>query len=276
MHLAWFFWSQRFFWHPLWWTDFRFNIVPVHPCLISCNNVFRKVITIISSVQKLLTHVNSIPFFTIRQQAWHKFGCNALHAQIFGKNFMAHCFWATHFFSYLRTVEWQFEWMTSQTFATLSSVFDVDGRPECGSSSTEFRLSLKHFHHSYVWSLNAIFNIWNVSVTDFPIFTKNFTQIRCTWKTLIFLSQENRQMRQTCDHVKKHSTMTKQDRAMWFSRLSSPNSLLESNTCRALLGWCKGGLFWMFRNFRDSPCINLLQLSNIVYTSKKCYIFYYK
>jgi hypothetical protein len=35
-----------------------------------------------------------------------------------------------------RTVKRRFERMTSRTFATLSSVFDVDGRPECGSSST--------------------------------------------------------------------------------------------------------------------------------------------
>ena len=32
------------------------------------------------------SHVNSILFLIIRQQAWHKFGCNAMHAQIFGKN----------------------------------------------------------------------------------------------------------------------------------------------------------------------------------------------
>ena len=99
-HLASFFWSRRRFWYPLWWLDSRFDIVPVHPFLISCNNVFQKVITI-SSVQKLLTHVNSILFLIIPQQAWHKFGWNAMPAQIFGKNFMAHCFWDTHFFSYL-------------------------------------------------------------------------------------------------------------------------------------------------------------------------------
>ena len=101
MHLAWFFWSWWRFWHPLWWLDFRFDIVPVHPYLISCNNVFQKVIIIISSVQKLLTHVNSILFLIICQQAWQKFSCNAMHAQIFGTNFMAHRFWDTQFFSYL-------------------------------------------------------------------------------------------------------------------------------------------------------------------------------
>jgi hypothetical protein len=68
------------------------------------------------------------------------------------------------------------------------------------------------------------------------------------------LSRENRQTRQTCDHIKKHSTMTKQDRAMRFSRCSSSNSLLESSTCRAPLGRSNGGLFWTFGNFPDSPC----------------------
>ena len=160
-----------------------------------------------------------------------------------------------------RTVKRRFERMTSWTFATLSSVFDIDGRPERGSSSTEFQPFLKRFHHSYVWVLhmasspNAIFNISNVSVRYFPIFTKNFTQIRCSWKTLIFLSQENRQTRQTCDHIKKQSTMSKQDRAMRFSRRSSSNSLLESSsTCCAPLGRRNGGLFWTFGNFPDSPC----------------------
>ena len=257
-----FFWSRRRFRHPLWWLDFRFDIVPVYLCLLSCNSVFQKVIIIIiSSVPKILTHVNSILFLIIRQQTWHKFGCNAVHAQIFGTNFMAHCFEIPTSSATSWTVKQRFERMTSRTFATLWSVFDVDGRPECGSSSTEVQPSLKRFHHSYVWvlpmasSLNAIFNISNVSVTDFPIFTQNFTQIRCTWKTLIFLSQENRQTRQTCDHVKKHSTMTKQDRAMRFSQLNSPNSLLESSTCRAPLGRRNGRLFWTFGNFLDSPCI---------------------
>jgi hypothetical protein len=150
--------------------------------------------------------------------------------------------------------------MTSRTFATLSSVFDVDGHPKRGSSSTEVQPSLKRFHHSYVWVLhvasspNAIFNISNVSVTNIPI----FTQIRCLWKTLIFLSRQNRQTRQTCDHVKRHSTMTKQDRAMrFFSRRSSSNSLLERSTCSAPLGRHNGGLFWTIRNFPDSPCIHI-------------------
>jgi len=116
-----------------------------------------------------------------------------LHAQIFGKNFMAHCFEILTSSTTSRTVKRRFERMTSRTFATLSSVFDVDGRPERESSSTEVWPSLKRFHHSYIWvlpmapSLNATFNISNVSVTDFPIFTQNFTQIRCSWKTLIFL-----------------------------------------------------------------------------------------
>ena len=118
-------------------------------------------------------------------------------------------------------------------------------------------------------SLNAIFNISNVSVTDFPVFTQNFTQIHCLWKTLIFLSQENRQTRQTCDHIKKHSTMTKQDRAMRFSQLSSPNSLLESSTCCAPLGRRNSGLFWTFGNFLDSPCthsmLNCSSLQSFVF-----------
>ena len=158
------------------------------------------------------------------------------------------------------TVKRWFERMTSWTFATLLSVFDADGHPECGSSSTEVRPSLKRVHHSYFWilpmasSLNAIFNVSNLSVTDFPIFTQNFTQIHCSWKAHIFLSQENCQTRQTCDHIKKHSTMTKQDMAMQFLWLSSPNSLLESSTCCTPLGRCNGGLFWTFRNFPDSPC----------------------
>jgi hypothetical protein len=102
-------------------------------------------------------------------------------------------------------------------------------------------------------SPNAIFNISNVSVTDFPTFTQNFTQIRCSRKTLISLSRENCQTRQTCDHIKTHSTMTKQDRAMQFSRRSSSNSSLESSTCRAPLGQCNGGLFSTFGHFPDSP-----------------------
>jgi hypothetical protein len=73
---------------------------------------------------------------------------------------------------------------------------------------------------------------------------------------LISLSRENRQARQTCDHIKTHSTMTKQDGAMRFSRRSSSNSLLEGNTCRAPLCQRNGGLFSTFGYFPDSPRIS--------------------
>jgi hypothetical protein len=69
------------------------------------------------------------------------------------------------------------------------------------------------------------------------------------------LSRENPQTRQICDHIKKHSTMSKQDRAMRFSQRSLSNSLLESSTCHVPLGQHNGGLFWTFGNFPDSPCI---------------------
>jgi hypothetical protein len=78
--------------------------------------------------------------------------------------------------------------MTFLIFVTISSVMDTDGRPEWGSLSAEVRPSLKRFHYSYVSvqpkaSLpNAVFNILNVSVKDFPNLTKKFTQIRCSWK----------------------------------------------------------------------------------------------
>jgi len=179
-----------------------------------------------------------------------------------------------------RTVKRRFEQMTSRYFATLSSVLDVDGRPERGSSSTEVQPPLKRYHHSYVWvlpitsSLNAIFNISNVSVADFPIFTQNFTQIRCSWKTLIFLSRENRQTRETRDHIKNHSTMTKQDRAMRFSRLRSPNSLLESSTCHVPLGRSNGGLFWTFGNFPDNACIYVYVYHHISPRSIDTYIWH--
>jgi hypothetical protein len=65
------------------------------------------------------------------------------------------------------------------------------------------------------------------------------------------LSRENRQTRQTRDHIKKHSTMTKQDRAMRFSWRSSSNSLLESSTCRAPLGR-RNGYFERSETFRTA------------------------
>jgi len=38
--------------------------------------------------------------------------------------------------------------ITSRTFAIISGVVHVDGRPECVSSSTDSRPSLKHLNHS--------------------------------------------------------------------------------------------------------------------------------
>jgi hypothetical protein len=46
--------------------------------------------------------------------------------------------------------------------------------------------------------------------------------------------------------------MTKQDRAMRFSRRSLSNSLLEGSTCRVPLGQRNGGLFSTFGHFPDS------------------------
>jgi hypothetical protein len=89
----------------------------------------------------------------------------------------------------------------------------------------------------------------------FSSFHTEFHRNSLLMKNTHFSSRENHQMRQTCDHIKKHSTMTKQDRAMLFSRRSSSNSLLESSTCRAPLGRRNSGLFWMFGNFPDSPCM---------------------
>ena len=120
---------------------------------------------------------SSILFLIIRQQVWHEFGCNAMHAQIFGKNFMA-------LFLRYSLLQLPLElsnddlngWLHEllehyRQFSTLMAV------PNAGHHQTEVRPSLKRFHHSYVWVLhmasspNAIFNISNVSVTDFPIFT---------------------------------------------------------------------------------------------------------
>jgi hypothetical protein len=68
--------------------------------------------------------------------------------------------------------------------------------------------------------------------------------------------------------------MTKQDRAMRFSRRSSSNSLLESCICRAPLGRRNGGLFWTFGNFPDSPCIEEQNapVSQIIYSCKTLYV----
>ena len=60
--------------------------------------------------------------------------------------------------------------------------------------------------------------------------------------------------------TKKHSTLTKQDRTMRFSRRSSSNSLLESSTCRAPLGRRNGGLFWTFGILPESPCISTSEI----------------
>ena len=183
-----------------------------------------------------------------------------MHAQIFGKNFMVHCFWNTHFFSYLSNCQMTI-WTDDFTkFCNIIVSFrrwwPSRTRIIINRSSALFetlpplvRLSPAHMASS----LNAIFKISNVSVTDFPIFTK----VRCSGKTLIFLSRENHQMHQTSEYIKKHSRVTKQDRAMRFSRHSSSNSLLESSTCRAPLGRRNGGLFWTFGNFPDSPYICL-------------------
>ena len=202
-----------------------------------------------------------------------------MHAQIFGKNFMAQCFWDTHFFSYLsncQTMIWTDDFMNfCNIIVSFQCWWPSQTRTINNRSSALFemfppliRLSPAHgfFPECYFQHFKCLSNRFSNFHTEF--------QIRCSWKTLIFLSRENRQTRQTCDHIMKHSTMTKQDRAMRFSRRSLSNSLLESSTCHAPLGRRNGGLFWTFGNFPDSPCIQFAScnLSSNIWKSDVCLV----
>ena len=76
--------------------------------------------------------------------------------------------------------------LTSCTFAIISRVVHVDGQPECLSSSTDFRLSLKRLKHSDVlaWlkacSPKASFSIRWVSATVLLSLKQNLMQILCS------------------------------------------------------------------------------------------------
>lgn len=87
-------------------------------------------------------------------------------------------------------VNWRFLWNIYPTCSILSYVFDVEGRPEHGSSSISSRPSLNRLYHLETWLRNkhsspytCFSNAW-VSVADLPNFRRNFTFTHCPFKTL--------------------------------------------------------------------------------------------
>lgn len=79
-----------------------------------------------------------------------------------------------------KTVELQLQHMTSLSFAILSTVFDVYGCSEQGSSSVEVQPLLKVFTiHTFESSLkpHSQMQFSNVFIKGFPNLTQNFTQV---------------------------------------------------------------------------------------------------
>ena len=76
--------------------------------------------------------------------------------------------------------------ITSHTFAIISRVVHVDGRPECLSSSTNSRPSLKRLNHSYVLAWlkaclsKASFSIRWVSAAVLLSLKQNLMQVLCS------------------------------------------------------------------------------------------------
>jgi len=81
--------------------------------------------------------------------------------------------------------------IASRTFAMISGVVLVDGRPERSSSSTDVRPSLKHLYHKKVllWlmalSPKASCSIQWVSAAVFLRLKQNLMQILCCLKSVI-------------------------------------------------------------------------------------------
>ena len=102
-------------------------------------------------------------------------------------------------FSSSRTVNRQSPSIASRTRSILSYVFDVEGRPERVSLSTEVR-PLKRLYHSFIRvSLTHSFpkafcNIWIVSELVFLSWEQNLMQIRWSCFSVIF---NNHKIRRT-------------------------------------------------------------------------------
>jgi hypothetical protein len=155
-----------------------------------------------------------------------------------------------------RTVKQRLERMTSLSFATISSAFDIEGRPEQGSSSVEVRPSLKRYYHSYVWVRpkfsfpNAVFNISNVSVKDFPNLTKFHTNLSLV-KIAYFKQNKNRWAQVTLVHTNRRNTMTKQIIALLFTLNYFPMLSLCCSMISILLVALAGALFKELWNLPD-------------------------
>ena len=94
--------------------------------------------------------------------------------------------------------------ITSRTFAIISGVVHVDGRPECLRSSTDSRPSLKRLNHSdfLVWlkacSPKASFSVQWVSAAVLLSMKQNLMQILCSLRSAISIIADTHE-----DGVKK-------------------------------------------------------------------------
>ena len=83
--------------------------------------------------------------------------------------------------------------ITSRTFTIIPGVVHVDSRPECLSSSTDSRPSLKCLNYSDVlaWlkacSVRASFNIWWVAAAVLLSLKQNLIQILCSLTSEILI-----------------------------------------------------------------------------------------
>ena len=82
--------------------------------------------------------------------------------------------------------------IASRTFAMFPGVVLINGRPECSSSSTDVRPSLKHLYHKVLlwlmaWSPKASCSIRWVFAAVFSRLKQNLMQILCSLKSVIWV-----------------------------------------------------------------------------------------
>jgi len=166
LHLPRFLQSRRWCSFPLGGHLLCFRVIPVNPAFVTSDYRGHEVLIVLGS----LTEVSA---------NWHTY-----HLQIFSQNFLARTECYSNILCNLSDRH-RSAWKISRICATVSSVWEVDGLPEWGSSSKDQRPFLKWEYHSNVFdwlrqdSPKAACSISYFSATVFPRRKQKLMHTRC-------------------------------------------------------------------------------------------------
>ena len=174
-----------------------FRVINIHPWFTTSYDPGQEVRITSNCFLQLGAHLNPMVLLVIVQETRNKLCCNSSHVQFIRYNALTWSVWQSN--AITNIVDSMSSRITSRTFPIISEVVHVDGRPECLSSSTDSRPSLKRLNHSNVlaWlkvcSPKASFSIRWVSAVVLLSLKQNFMQVLCSLTPAISIIADTRE-----------------------------------------------------------------------------------